>query len=243
VAAGFAPASQAIKDFLKQLRNTPGEIEQLNSIQAKYKAIPKQALPSKLDTIKTDGKSALEPIYDTETDAAVEFGGKLKDILTSGMADAAKVLAEGLGNVLSGTQSAGDALKSVFSGLIGIVGTFISKLGELLIAQATASLAFAALAAVGPLAAPAALAAGIAAIAIGSAVSSLSKSGPYAGGGGATASVSAPRGGSSFAPAGSAGSAQSPLTIRVEVVGTLRGAGKDLVAVLTAADYRRLRTA
>ena len=243
ISAGFGPASATIKAFVRQLREVPAELEALAPRQAKYKALPFDPLPAKLKAIKPEGDAVLKPYYDREDDAALQFAQSFQSILSGAFGDAAKVLGEGLGGILAGTQSVGEGLKSIFSGLIGTVGSFISKFGELLVAQATLTLAASTLA-TNPLTAPAAIGIGIAAIALGSAVSALSKSGPFGGSsGGGSKGIGAPSAGGGFTPSASAGSNQAPLNIKVEVVGTLRGAGKDLVGVITASDYRRLHSA
>lgn len=244
ISAGFSPASRAVRGYAAELRalnallNDPtGAAAPLAARAVALAPIKPAKLPAKLDA--PNGPAYLQPYYDREDAAAQQFADSFRDLLGNGIGAAAAVLGESFGAVISGTASVGDALKSAFTGLLGVMGGFITKFGELLVAQATLTLTASTLA-TNPLTAGAAIGIGIAAIAIGSAISSIAKSGPFSSGGGGGITSGGSGGRTNFSSPSAQPGPQQPL--RIEVVGTLRGSGKDLVALITAADYRRSRT-
>lgn len=242
VAVGFAPQGKTVLGLTQQLRELGGAykfVEDSIAPIAGALVLPKagkaDALPLALKPVKLEGDAHLKPYYDREDEAAQKFAQNFQQILAAGMANAAATIGTELGNVISGTKSLGDGLQAVFNGLLGIVADFITDYGKLLITQGTLTLAATTLAK-SPQTAPAAIAVGIAAVAAGAALRSFASGGAFGGAAGGGASSGAPS-------VANYGQSSTPQTLKVEVVGTLRGAGKDLIAVIEAGNYRRFRTA
>lgn len=110
----------------------------------------------------------------------VQFNNDLTSLIQSGMMDAAMVLGEGIGSMITGDMGWSDFGKS----LLGVVGKFMVQFGQLVIGYAIAAAGLEAAIKM-PSAWPVALAAGIALVAIGSAISNLSSKGLSGSSGGA----------------------------------------------------------
>jgi len=115
-----------------------------------------------------------------------QFNEDLNTLIQSGMADAASALGEGIGSMITGDMGWSDFGKT----LLGVVGKFMVQFGQLVIGYALAAAGLEAAIKM-PGAWPVALAAGVALVAIGSAISNLSSkglsgssSGAMSGGGG-----------------------------------------------------------
>lgn len=126
--------------------------------------------------------------YQDQIDKVNDFNKNLNDTIKSGMADAATTFAEGIGALISGDMNMKDFGKS----LLVSIGKFLSEFGKLIIAYAIAAAGLDA-AIKTPGAWPIALAAGIALVAIGSAISNWGAKGVS----GATSSGSTSSGSSS----------------------------------------------
>lgn len=123
------------------------------------------------------------------------IGEALKSSLNSLATEAVTVLGEFLGQTLAGNES---ALENLGKGLLNAVGGFMTQFGAAMISLGIAQLALGEAIALGPLGAPLAIAAGIALVAAGAAISSLSKKGIEGSGGGGSFVSASSRGGGSF---------------------------------------------
>jgi len=112
-----------------------------------------------------------------------DFTDELNRTISSGIADAIGSLAEGLGQLAAGEISGGEFGKNI----LAVIGGFMKTLGGLMIAYAV-NMALFAESAKNPLAWPVALAAGVALIAAGAAISSFASKGVS---GGSASSVAA----------------------------------------------------
>jgi hypothetical protein len=108
-----------------------------------------------------------------------KFNEDINSLIAAGMQDAAMTFGEGLGALMSGDMNVGEFGLS----LLATVGNFIVQFGQLMIAQAVAMAALQ-LSIKNPALWPVALAAGIALVAVGSAISNMSKKGLTGSGGG-----------------------------------------------------------
>ena len=107
--------------------------------------------------------------YQDQIDKVNEFNENLNSAIQQGLADCATTFAEGIGNLITGDMNMKDFGKS----LLSAIGSFLKQFGGLLILYAMASLKFKT-AFADPLGA---LAAGIALVAIGSALSNMGSKG------------------------------------------------------------------
>lgn len=154
-----------------------------------------------------------------------QFNDELNGLIASGMNDAAMTFGEGLGALMSGDMNIGEFGAS----LLGVVGDFISQLGQLFIATAIGMIAFnAGLKSLNPILM---LGAGVALVAAGSLVTSFAKKGI----GGSNNE------GSSSAASGYSGS-QSQSTAKEALSGNVvfEVQGNKLVGVLNNVDRRNL---
>jgi hypothetical protein len=104
----------------------------------------------------------------------IDYTQIMNDSVNGLLVDMTIGIAEGLGHLISGTGSMSD----IFDGLLGIVGSFMKNLGESLIQTAIAAKAFASVL-LNPIAA---IAAGVALIALGTVFTDLASGGPAGGG-------------------------------------------------------------
>ncbi|WP_460503024.1 hypothetical protein, partial [Hymenobacter agri] len=256
VLAGVSPASKAFRSYvaeLKELNTVLGDNELLQRKQ--IDGLMKLAKPGELDSFGNKIKKnpltgqALEenklpkelkapPVNMQETVNSLtefqQFVGKFTvglqqtvEEMSSNFAGAFAGIAQGVGAALADGQS---AMQAFGDGLLKAFGQIIVQFGEKLVLLGIGNIA-AQNYAVGA----AQLAAG--GLLIGSGAYVSSQAGGPAGG---------YSGNSTRSPIGNtstSASAAPPQKIQVEVVGTLRGVGKDLVAVIEASQYRRLRTA
>ena len=250
VLAGVSPASAAFRKYaaeLRQLNTDLGDNARLSNSAidglAKLKVIPddkKKVNPldgSEIKDFSTPDKLQLRtPAVDvTATVQSLtqfqQFVGQFKvglqetvESMSISFAGAFSGIAQSIGQSLADGQS---ALAAFGDGLLKAFGQIIVQFGEKLILLGIGNVA-AQNYAVGA----AQLAAGGLLVGAGAYVSA-NAGGSYGGN-----STMSPISGISQAPA----VASTPQKIQVEVVGTLRGAGKDLVAIIEAQSYRRLRT-
>ncbi|MGY3091079.1 tape measure domain-containing protein [Hymenobacter sp. UYAg731] len=239
IAEGWSPYSATVRGLVAQQRelNTVlGDNAQLaarlvkglepkDAPELKVKVPELAALP---ETLKTG------PVDTTATKASLtEFQAFLGGFQVSLQA-AGEQMAQALGGALSGIgQNIGVALANGTSvaeaagqALLKALGDLLVQFGEKLLLFSIGSFATGNI----PLGVAQA-AAGTALVAGGAYV------GATAGGGYSGANKS-----TNYSQNANAGQNAAPLKIQVEVTGTLRSTGKDLVAVLSAQDYRRLRT-
>ncbi|MBH8558997.1 tape measure protein [Hymenobacter negativus] len=148
------------------------------------------------------------------------------------LADFAGQFGDAFGSIVAGTATAGEAMTQLFSGILGTLSGFMADFGKQLIAIGIGKLSLDTLFN-GPQGGPLAIAAGLGLVALAGVTKAIASS--------ASSSLSKVTSVGSGGASGNFGQS-TPQKIQVEVVGTLRGAGKDLVAVLSAQDYRRLRT-
>lgn len=114
---------------------------------------------------------------------SINFTNDLNSVITAGMVDFANTFATGVGAMMAGDMNVGEFGLT----LLASVGDFLVKLGQMFIQYAIASAGFQA-ALKTPGAWPIALAAGIALVAIGTAISNVSKKGLAGAGGGGSSS-------------------------------------------------------
>ena len=205
IAHSFDKVAEAV-DKVKRHAGALGEA--FDPLMAKHDALKTQIdsmvasnLPEEADALRV--LSAEYQRLGMEIDKTNQKGVDMGSMLAGLANDSLVAFGEGIGNMLSGTASAGD----LFTNILGMVFDFTSQLGKALIASGIASEAFKKLLPAGPLA----IAAGIALVALsGVAKSQLSK-GPAGGGsssGGGTGSVdlstvkvpAAANGGLAYAP-------------------------------------------
>lgn len=154
-----------------------------------------------------------------------QFNQQLNSLLSNGLASAATTFGEGLGALMTGDMNFKDFGKS----LLAVVGQFLVQLGQLMITLGIGMTGLkAAISTMNPVLA---IGAGIALVAAGSAISSLSKKGLSGGGGsGSTASG----GGSYVAPSNGRQSQTEDNKVVFEIQGS------KLVGVLNNAEKRKL---
>jgi len=244
--AGFAPGGKVVQAYVAQLRAIPVALDEISGRVAKGVEGLFKTPEFKLDAadFKLPLPEKLAPIdvssYQNATAAVVNSKAVLVDAsqaINASLQDLAVSFGETLGALASGQLSLAGGLSAIFDSIINVMADFSVSFGKQLIAQAIAIQAsYAALS--NPLTA---LAAGVALVAIGSAIrGSLSGSGPLGGGqsiGGGSSSFTSPNYGSRTNAAST-----TQQTIRVEVTGTLRAANGALTAALEADKYRKLRT-
>ena len=260
--AGFAPGGRTVQQYVTQLRAIPEAVDQAVSRVTKGLEKFNETPPLKLK-LEADyggsldvanGRNPLERptrlgVIDTapfvaSAQVATEqmalfqltaenFTAGLDRALVNGLSDIAAGFGEGIGNILSGAAGLSD-----LSGIVlGAIGGLAIQVGQLAIGTGIAVLGIkTALESLNP---ALAIGAGIALVALGTAVKgSLGSLG--GGGGGRGSSLGSTPSSSLSGPAATA--RQQPLKIEVVVSGQLKGSGKDLVAIIQAQDYRRLRT-
>jgi len=173
-----------INKQIEVLKNYLALLKQVGTTTANIKPLKLQTpadLPS-LKPAKIGGQEALKVSssffdsgeIDKNREAQIEkqqaFVNDLNAITAGGFATLAEFTGEFIGAVISGDAG----LEDFFSGILGVVGDFVKQFGEALIAYGIAQIAFKK-----AFANPAgAIAAGVALVAIGSVISSLSAAGP-----------------------------------------------------------------
>ncbi len=155
------------------------------------------------------------------------FNESINNLIAAGMQDAAVTFGEGIGALMTGDMNVGEFGAT----LLGVVGRFLTQFGQLIIGYAIAAAGLQAAIEV-PGMWPVALAAGIALVAIGSAISSLSKKGLSGSGGGGGGSSAASGSGSYNSPGNGQGQSQDNRVV-FEIQGT------KLVGVLANTDTNR----
>lgn len=113
--------------------------------------------------------------------SSIQFNQDLNSLIESGMADFANTFGQGIGEMMTGDMNIGEFGLT----LLASVGNFLVKLGQMFIQYAISAAGFQA-ALKTPGAWPLALVAGIALVAIGTAISNVSKKGLEGGGGGSS---------------------------------------------------------
>lgn len=201
-------------------------------------------LRGKLQDLINQGISPLDPAFQklaatyarTQKQAEAYASGlqasqAASSTLQQGVLSLAAGITDSFGAALAGTQSFGDALTQT---LLSTVGNVAGQLGAILLASGLGidalKVSLASFTGAG------AIAAGLGLLAI-AGVAKASAGALASTGRGSTASATAS---GSFGSRNTTTAAVAPL--RVEVVGTLRGAGKDLIAIVEGASYRRYRT-
>jgi tape measure domain-containing protein len=255
VLAGVSPASKAFRQYAAQLKelntvlgdNAPLQLKQLEGLTALAKAGENTVLGKKIKRNPLDGSALSDNKLPTELKPLVippidmtpleKFRMGLQEFNTSSevLFDQFKLnlgsafgagIADAIGN---GT----DVFASVGAQLIKTLADFAAQKGRLYIALGIADLAVPGFQGVGL----AEIAGGTALMAAAGAAGAFASS--LTSGGSSTSSRTSTAGSGS---GGNYGQNAPVQKIQVEVTGTLRGAGKDLVAIITANDYRRLRT-
>jgi tape measure domain-containing protein len=263
---GFAPGSKVVQAYVKQLRELPEAIEQAAGralkgseklfdtpdFELKVPEIPQ--LPELLEPdygsvfsraaqgiIAGGGKlqDSLISVNDNATEqlaqfqlAAEMFSDSINDVLVNGFTNVAVSFGEAIGQIISGASG----LEALPALVLGALGGMAIQVGELAIGVGIAVSGIkAALETLNPVVA---IAAGIALVALGTAVkgvaSNISKSGGSGGAGGAGASLAS----TSTGPLNSTATKAQELKITAEFV--IRG--RDLKTLADVESYRSLRT-
>jgi len=125
-----------------------------------------------IESKMTTGDAAMAAAMEEKKTQVKQFNDSLNGLIASGMASAAMTFGAGIGSLMSGDMNVGEFGMS----LLASVGNFIVQFGEMMITQALAQAAL--LASISnPLMWPLALAAGVALVAAGTALSNISKKG------------------------------------------------------------------
>lgn len=181
-------------------------------------------------------QAAFVPVKQTQLDFIAQMG-ELSESLNNSvgplLANFAAQAADAFGSFVTGAASLGDAMQSLFGGVLQSLASFMSDFGQKLIVigigKQSLDLLFA-----GPQGGPLAIAAGVGLLALAGVASaagkSLSSSLSSIGSGGAASSAATPR-------ISNYGQSNSQQTIKIEV-GEVRLRGQELVAVLRADGYR-----
>jgi hypothetical protein len=232
----------SIKDYEKSIIGALSSYNQIKSKEVKIKLDvegfePETAGPRPFEVFLDDVAYQLDKLPELEQRVA-DFAKTINDLITGNVTDAFIDLGYTIGETLA---SGGNVLKAVGGSLLKSFSRFLGQFGEQLIAYGVAASAFGkvslALATPGGaiIAAPLAIAAGIALTAIAGAIGSLGSKGPGGGGGGGAGGGSAAPAGTSFTGLGSQGGlfAQNR-----DLNGELVVRGQDLVYVFGQANDR-----
>lgn len=149
----------------------------------------------------------------------IAFDEQAKDIIENGIANTFAGLGSAIGEALA---NGGNVMKAAGGALLSGLGTVLTQLGEMAIAAGVANLAlFAALSGPpNPVSAALAIAAGVALVAIGSAVGSLNKSVKSGGTGGGSYGGSSSSGGSNYSSGSGSVSSGGFQNVVFEIAGT-----------------------
>jgi hypothetical protein len=229
-----------IKDYEKSIFSALSSYNQIQSKDVKIKLDvegfePEQADPMPFENFLDLVAYQLDKLPELEQRVS-EFAKTINDLITVNVTDAFIDLGYTIGEALA---TGGNVLKAIGGSLLKSFARFLGQFGEQLIAYGVAASAFGkvslALAVPGAavIAAPVAIAAGIALTAIAGVIGSLGSKGPGGGGGGAGGGSAAPAG-SSFTGGGVGGLFEQNRDVSGEFV--VRG--NDLVYVLGQANNK-----
>jgi hypothetical protein len=230
------------KDYEKSISEALSSYNKIESKEVKIKTDvegfePETAGPRPFEIFLDDVAYQLDKLPELEQ-RVFDFAKTINDLIKGSVTDAFIDLGYTIGETLA---SGGNVLKAVGGSLLKSFGKFLGQFGQQLIAYGVAASAFgkvsAALAnpASAIIAAPLAIAAGIALTAIAGAIGSLGSKGPGGGGGGGGA------GGGSAAPAGTSftgGGVGGMFAQNRDVSGEFVVRGNDLVYVLGQSENR-----
>jgi|694.fasta_scaffold14461_2 hypothetical protein len=233
----------SVKDYEKSIIGALSSYEKIKSKEVKIKTDvegfeAETAGPRPFEVFLDDVAYQINKKIPPLEQRMAEFANTINDLLKNNVTDAFIDLGYTIGETLA---SGGNVLKAVGGSLLKSFSRFLGQFGEQLIAYGVAASAFGkvsvALATPGAaiIAAPLAIAAGIALTAIAGAIGSLGSKGPGGGGGGGAGGGSAAPAGTSFTGLGSQGGlfAQNR-----DLNGELVVRGQDLVYVFGQANDR-----
>lgn len=246
IQVGFAPMGNVVQGLVKDLAKlTPALDLKVPGVQVPKVDVPELLLPDYKAIFGTaakhvaEGNGALQTAFEPITQGQLDFNtqmGELGDRLELSigplLANFAAQAADAFGSVITGAASFGDAMQSLFGGILQALGGFMSQFGQQLIAIGIGKVGLDNLFK-GPAGGPLAIAAGVGLVALAGVVSAVGKSASSSlsniGSGGSTSAASAPRAYvPTTAPAGAIqqGSSTYVHNIKVEI------AGSNLVGVL-----------
>jgi hypothetical protein len=233
----------SVKDYEKSIIGALSSYNQIKSKEVKIKLDvegfePETAEPRPYEVFLDDVAYQINKKIPPLEQRMAEFANTINDLLKNNVTDAFIDLGYTIGETLA---SGGNVLKAIGGSLLKSFGKFLGQFGQQLIAYGVAASAFGkvsvALANPGSaiIAAPLAIAAGIALTAIAGVIGGLGRKGPGGGGGGGGAGGgSAAAGGTSFAGGGQGALFQQNRDLNGELV--VRG--QDLVYVFGQANDR-----
>jgi len=175
-----------------KLRAEPIKTIKVKPVLVEEEELPQAQLPE-AQTYDPIDKEEQDRIFDANVAAADKFTSDLNSVISSGMQEAITSFAQDLGKL-----AAGDEDVNIGEGLLNSIASFLGQLGQMMIAAGIAKQIFERIAASGS--GPLLIVAGVALVAISSAIGSVLKKGPSGGGG------SAPRTGGGGGGGGGAGS-------------------------------------
>ncbi|MBH8569353.1 tape measure protein [Microvirga sp. STS02] len=241
VAKGLEKMGETPEFKLKSptLPNLPTSVEALPGYDTSEVSASSEKARQAYQKLTEAQKNAHQRTLDFNTNIEAAFD-QLSHAIGPLVGNLAVQVADAFGSIVTGSQGLGDGLTALFGGIISTLGDFMSTFGQQLIAIGIGKVGLDALFS-GPQGGPLAIAAGVGLVAlagIAKSVGSNASASLKSIGSGGTGST-----GRSVGNIGQTATASAaPLKVQVEVTGTLRGAGKDLVALIAANDYRRLRT-
>ena len=263
---GYSPASAAVQKYAKLLKELNALMKQVAdnehlAVRPPTMEVPKA--PTTLPTVETNdtqlngqerafisrqfninskfnealqARAAIQKKHQEELlGNATQFNAEIGPIITAGLNQLAVGIGQALGNALAGTQNLGSALASV---LLSTIGSIATQLGELAIGIGIGVAGIrASLKTLNPVAA---LAAGVALVALGAFASSTASSIASGGASGSASYSSGASRSTDYSRGANVGPAAQQ-TINVIISGELKASGRDLSLVLKEKDYRQKR--
>lgn len=220
-----ADETQREYDILrKKVLEREKETKLMQPIKAKTEEVEVLKLKPMDNKPLTQAQRDLKEFQDQSTQASIQFSDSLSSLLSATVANMAVGFGEMLGQMMIGEAGMDD----MTSMILGVIGGFIAQLGQLLIIAGVGMVNFAALFNNPLTAGPAAIAAGVLLVAVGTAIKGIASSASKSSG----SSVSASGGG------GTIDTRQNTSTA-TQVFGEFKIKGADLVAVIGKENVRR----